>query len=267
MNTRERILQACHAFMVPVARFLLKSGVSYKEFADVARVAFVEVASTDYGIRGRPTNLSRVSALTGISRKEVRRLRSLQKSTDERLHFNPLADVLHCWHTDPQYLDPCGHPKALSMQGIESFAELVRNSAGDLPPNAVKVELIRCGAVAEQPDGSLRAVRRHLIPISSEDNLVYRLSQALRGLASTIAFNADFSNPERGEGRIERVVFTDRIPDDVLTLIAPIIRQRVTAFTENVDDLFSSVECDKDGPSSDSFKRVGLGVYYFEDTD
>jgi len=76
-NIRARLLHACYSFMVPVARFLLRSGISFTEFSEVTRMAFVEVASRDYGLRGTTTNVSRVAALPGISRKEDTGLRRL----------------------------------------------------------------------------------------------------------------------------------------------------------------------------------------------
>src|SRR5690606_32757704 len=131
----------------PVARLLLRSGVSYREFAEISRLAFVEVAGKDFGIRGRPTNMSRVSAMTGIGRKEVRRLRELEKNFDRdlqehlRTQFNPLGDVLHYWFTDGDYLDPNGNPKPLTGRGDGSFERLVKRCTRDLPAGAIKVEL------------------------------------------------------------------------------------------------------------------------------
>ena len=56
-------------------KLLLQSGISYSEFASVAKAVFVHVATDDYKKRGRPANFSQVSAMTGISRKEVSRIR------------------------------------------------------------------------------------------------------------------------------------------------------------------------------------------------
>src|SRR6516164_9982990 len=94
---RTRLLRACYSFLLPVARLLLRSGVSFTEFAEIARAAFVEIASNDYGIRGRQTNVSRVSAMTGIARKEVRRLRQIagHYPDNPRVELSPLSDVLH----------------------------------------------------------------------------------------------------------------------------------------------------------------------------
>ena len=194
---RSRLLRACYSFLVPVARFLLRSGIGFREFAEISRIAFVEVAGTDYGIRGRPTNISRVSAMTGIGRKEVKRVRELRDeyADDPRVELSPLSDLLHHWFTDPNYLDSKGKPKTLAYRsGSNSFTDLVKRCAGDLPAGAIKVELIRCGAVTKDADGYLRAQRRHLVPEAFDEKLMTSMTFGLRGLASTIAFN---TNPRR----------------------------------------------------------------------
>ena len=101
-TARNRILTACFSFLVPVARFLLHRGISYREFEEIARNAYVKVASDEYGIRGRPTNASRIAAMTGIPRKDVTRIR---ESLDDyevtpKTDLSPLGDVLHRWFTD-----------------------------------------------------------------------------------------------------------------------------------------------------------------------
>jgi hypothetical protein len=174
-NIRARLLRACYSFMVPVARFLLRSGIGFSEFAEVSRMAFVEVAGRDYGLRGRPTNVSRVAAMTGISRKEVKRLRSLKHEYTEslRVELSPLSDVLQRWFTDKAYLNAKGKPKGLRMRGARvSFSALVRACAGDLPAGAIKFELIRCGAVFEDSRGLLHAYRRTVIPAGQDEKLV-----------------------------------------------------------------------------------------------
>ena len=67
----------------PIARILLRYGIGFREFAEVAKSAFVDVATAEYGIRGRPTNISRVAVMTGLTRKEVRRLRDQLQDADQ----------------------------------------------------------------------------------------------------------------------------------------------------------------------------------------
>lgn len=267
-NVGNHLLQACYAFMVPVARFLLRSGVSYKEFAEIARLAFVTVASEDYGIRSRPTNISRVAALTGIPRKEVRRLREFKAQYEEdwrehlRTSVSPLAEVLHRWFTDRKYLDESGKPLPLAFSG--PFTQLVRACARDLPAGAIKVELIRCGAVVEDARGRLRPVRRVLVPANLDEILASRMAIALRGLASTIAYNCNPYDPKTDDqGRIERVVHTNRIPARATKKLRLVLRKRIAVFCEEIDDLLSKSEVERTGEEAGG--TVGVGVYYYED--
>ena len=66
---QQEILRGMLLVLRPMARILLRFGIGFKEFNEVAKAAFVDVASADFGIRGRPTNISRVAVMTGLTRK------------------------------------------------------------------------------------------------------------------------------------------------------------------------------------------------------
>jgi hypothetical protein len=236
--------------------------VSFNEFAEIARVAFVEIASNDYGIRGRPTNVSRVSAMTGIARKEVRRLRQVADHYpgSPRVELSPLSDVLHRWFTDRAYLAKDGRPKKLRYSGGSvSFSTLVKGCASDLPVGAIRVELIRCGAVSVDKSERLVAERRHVVPEALDDRVVTSIVFGLRALASTVAFNC--GDPPAELGRIERFVESNPLKGTEVAEIRGQLRKRITKFTEDVDDFFSKVEQSTDRAD----KRIGVGVYYYED--
>lgn len=61
---QKKILDALLMTLRPLARALLRSGIGYREFSDMAKVAFVNVAADDYGLRGRATNTSRIAVIT-----------------------------------------------------------------------------------------------------------------------------------------------------------------------------------------------------------
>lgn len=261
---RRRVLQACYSFLVPIARFLLRAGVSFREFEEISRVAFVHVATEDYGIRGRPTNISRVAAMTGIARKDVKRLRSLvgQYIDDPRAHMSPLGDVLQQWCTHPDYLDEEGRPSAIPFSGSEhSFERLVQISCSDLPAGALKVELIRVGAVAEGEGGLLRVIRREIVPEDIDERLFTSLAFSLKALATTIAYNTDSNR--RGPPRVERFVQSGPLTPASRTRLHNIIRRRVIDFTEELDQLFSVGEI----TTSSEGGRIGVGVYFHDDSD
>lgn len=257
---RKQLLKACYSFFVPVARFLLRSGISFREFAEIGRIAFVQVAREDYGLRGRPTNMSRIAAMTGISRKDVRRVQQFisEYGDDPRVQLSPLGDVLQYWCTHASFTDEAGQPRPLASSGANSFETLVQACGGDLPAGAVKVELLRCGVVVEDADGCLVVKRREIVPESFDERLITSLAFSLRALASTIAFNTD---PKRREqGRIERFVQSNYLTDSSRRVLAAKIRQQIGEFTEEMDDLLSEGEIQQG-----EGRRVGVGVYYHED--
>ena len=75
------VKQSCRHFLRPIVRFLLRQGILWQDFAELAKETFVEIARAEYGIDGRPTNNSRVAMLTGLSRREVARVRDVLLET------------------------------------------------------------------------------------------------------------------------------------------------------------------------------------------
>src|SRR5215472_9944533 len=114
---RTRILDALGRLLEPIVLLLLKSGITWREVADVAKVKFVQVATREFGIRGRPTNASRVAILTGIDRRDVRKVRA---ATEEQPEFAPgfmskPTQVLDGWFHDPNFRTSTGQPRDLQV--------------------------------------------------------------------------------------------------------------------------------------------------------
>ena len=82
LTAKRYVLRALLVALKPIAKMLLRNGIGYREFAEIAKSAFVDVATSEYGLRGRPTNISRVAVMTGVTRKEVRRIRDKIASGD-----------------------------------------------------------------------------------------------------------------------------------------------------------------------------------------
>src|SRR6478672_1958357 len=59
----------------PLVRLLIRSGMTFPALAELLRELYVNVAEHDFALPGKEQTDSRVSLVTGIHRKEVRRLR------------------------------------------------------------------------------------------------------------------------------------------------------------------------------------------------
>ena len=139
----------------PIARLFLRFGRGYREYSELSKAAFVAVAGEDYGVHGRPTNASRIAAMTGLTRKEISRIRgridNQQAAVTERA--TPLQEVLAGWRTSEEFRDASGRPAALPLgDGQGSFRSLIRQFAGDIPEGAMRKELQRIGAIDADDD-------------------------------------------------------------------------------------------------------------------
>lgn len=270
-KVQKQILDAFFVVLRPIAKILLRYGIGFREFAEVAKTAFVDVATSDYGIRGRPTNISRVAVMTGLTRKEVRRIRDKIEAGHHSLvvKTTPLATVLHRWNSEDEFLDADGRPAKLPFAGdTKSFTALVRKFGGDIPPGAMRTELRRVGAIEEDGEGNLRAIRREVHPKVEHEYLVMALMHSAYALLSTIAHNTD---PEKDEVNWPQfTAYTQDIGKQSLSRLRRISLDRLTDMAGSFDDLFMAYEQlseDSNGDRAQKTVPVAVGFYYFEERE
>ncbi|MDH3304187.1 MAG: DUF6502 family protein [Gammaproteobacteria bacterium] len=137
------------ALLQPLARIFLRFGRGYREFSELSKAAFVAVAAEDYGVHGRPTNVSRIAAMTGLTRKEVSRIRNRieERKAVVTDRGTPLQEVISAWRMSDEFRGENGEAAVLPLTGKRgSFQSLVRQFAGDIPEGAMRKELQRIGA-------------------------------------------------------------------------------------------------------------------------
>ena len=271
---KQRVLGAFLLVMRPIVRILLRYGIGFREFAEVTKTAFVDVASSDFGLRGRPTNISRVAVMTGLTRKEVSRLREKIEKGDSSVSVKstPLADVLHEWYARAEFIDSSGSPLSLPFSGSEnSFSSLVKKVGGDIPAGAMRTEMKRVGAIREDESGLLSVIKRTIRLESDDETLVTVLVHGAYALLTNIAHNTNPARPDVSWAN--RVAYTKTLGDTDAKQLRRISKDRVVDFAESIDDLFMAYESLHDGnggnggDGDEAGRVVAVGIYYFEEDD
>src|SRR5882757_3996355 len=143
------VLAATRQWLKPLVHVLIRCGITWREFAEVAKTAYVEVSTREFGKRGRPTNVSRTAVLTGLSRREVRMQRERLESGPQALtgYVTKASLILSAWHLEPEFLDSAGNPAVLALDGAgATFTTLLRRcGAGDVRPSTLLRELRSAG--------------------------------------------------------------------------------------------------------------------------
>ena len=230
------LLTACRSVLRPLASMLLKCGMTWKEFSDISKSVFVEAASADYGIDGRPTNVSRVSILTGISRKEVKHQRDILESEELPVtrKINDATRLLSGWHQDSTFLDENQKPLALSETGSgPTFADLCTKYGGDVSPTTMLKELLKTGSVQKSKNGDLRVLKRYYQPAMRDDeNLMFAVDR-IRDVISTMNNNVFLE--DGGALRFGGYADNESIPVDSIPAFHEYMDGRGQAFLEEVD--------------------------------
>lgn len=266
-----RLMEAVGACLRPLVRMMLRSGISYRQFDELVKVAFVQESFQDATRATRRTNVSRISVRTGLSRKEVARIRDAVESghsgksggTDSGFHSTLAARLLQIWHTDPKYLDKNGRPRCLIFDsGENSFATMVRQVGGDVPAGAVRAELIAAGAVQEDQAGRLSALKRHFIPGDLGEDMVVGFAHVVTPLLMTLAHNCESG---RKDAFLQRVAYSECLSVGDTPAFREFATSEAASFVQSMDDWLGAREENVPvGSETEKRARVGVGVFYFD---
>ncbi len=265
-DTNHLISAAVLRLLRPLVRILLRNGMPYGAFADLAKRVFVEVAASEHSIPGRKPSVSRTAIITGLSRKEVQRMQQLPLADDTEAiaQYNRAARVLSGWGRDAQYLDTHGQPVPLPIDGpAPSFATLVRQFSGDVPARAILDELLRVGAMTREPDGHVRLVTHAYVPQTGETEKLNILGTDVQELIATIDHNLTCAP---GEAYLQRKVSYDNLPVDVLAALRLLAADHGQELLEYLDRWMAERDRDTSPSVAGTGRaRASIGMYYAEE--
>jgi hypothetical protein len=263
-NVKKPLLTACRHLLHPLVRILLRHGVSYGEFSDSVRGAYIDIAGAELIPLGRPHTDSRLGILTGISREDVHRIRTLDEIEGSEVGLNRIARVLQGWSQDPEYLGPYGLPLEIPLDGDGiSFEQLVKTYADDVTPRSLLDELLRVNAALETDDGYVRLLNRTYLPTPLDPVGLERLGNVVNYFIDTVDFN--LQKKKQGEGRFERYAITmEGLSPTKFQAFDELIREKGQELLEILDDWLGQNEI-KGGHKLQPNEsiRTGVGIFHF----
>jgi hypothetical protein len=259
----EAIRRAALRILHALVRVLLRHGVSFHAFSDLAKQAYVDIAGDEFALPGRKPSISRISVLTGLTRKDVQRLQSSTATMDAGAadRHNRAARVVAGWVRDADFHEGDGKPRALPFDGRGSFSDLVRRHSGDVPPRAVLDELERVGTVDRDALGNIRLLARVYIPRRSDLAKLAILGSDVSLLIGTIDHN--LQDPEHP--RFQRKVMYDNLPQEAVAELRPLAARQAQELIEFLDAWMAQHDRDSNPVVRGSGRvRAGVGIFYFE---
>lgn len=174
------VVAALRKIMRPLVKFLIANQITYPHLINLLKSSYVDVAEKNFIVEGKKQTDSRINLLTGVHRKDVKRLRSEQVNPAERpANISIGAQLIARWVGDKSLLNEDGSPKTLPLQdddefSMNSFEGLVANIAkGDIRPRVVLDELMRLDMVELDPDHNVILKTKAFTPNRGQEEKLY----------------------------------------------------------------------------------------------
>jgi len=246
-------------------RQLLRYGITYRVFVQIAKRVYYEVAAQQFALPGRRQTDSRIALLTGLTRRDVAQLRSREEEAPAAgLDAHLATKLIDVWSNDPRYCTESG-PLPLPFEGRQegpTFVELVRRVGGDIPPRALLDELVRVGSVQVDATRTVRLLQRAYIPAASSPERLEMLGEDIAEFASTIAHNLE-AQPH--EAFLQQKVVYDNVGSEALEELRGELRRLGEAFLRRVNKIVAARDRDRNPAAPGGRRtRVVMGVYYFD---
>jgi hypothetical protein len=260
---RPAVVSALRRVLRPLVRLLVGQGVTYPFLADLLKTVYVESAERDFVVGGKLATDSRLTLLTGVHRKDIRRLR---RETPPDVDPSPTmtlgTQIVARWLGDPAYHDRNGAPRALprtpSKGGTESFAALVEKVSKNVRPRSVLDELERLGVVTIDDEDNVHLVTRGFVPGNEIDAKAFYFGEALHDHLAAGVHNLTGGKP----AWLERSVYYDDLSPAAVTELQGKSERLSMQVLQEINRDGMALEA-KDPPGVGQRMRMRLGVFFY----
>lgn len=260
-STSQALSAAILNLLRPLVRVLLRHGMAYGSFAELARKAYVEEGFTYIKETGKRPTVSSVSALTGLTRKETKRLRELDLVDDVSSfqRYNRAIRVVSGWINDPRFQTGAGAPAVLPMEGEQgSFSTLVKEYSGDIPPAAMLSVLQDSSTVVAGEHGVTLHARAY-VPSATPAEKLKILGTDVAELIATIGHNLEAEPAER---HFQRKVSNVLVNPDAVPGFREFSTRKSQMLLEEYHAWLADNEIDPEQNAETDPHYVAVGIFY-----
>ncbi len=255
------LIGALRQVLRPLVRLLIARGIAFPYLAELLKSVYVEVAVNDFTLPDKPQTDSRLSLLTGLHRKDVKRLREEGQAAGHGKNAPLSAQLIGRWLGDARYLAPDGTPRALprlAAHGDPSFEGLVASTNKDIRPRAILDEWLRQSIAKLDVDDRVHLMTNAFVPSAGEDDKSYYFGRNLHDHMATGVDNLLGERPPL----LERNVYYDQLTPESVTALASLARDHGMRALQALNAAaLDHQEQDAGNPAAGC--RMSFGVYFY----
>ena len=263
IETPSSVSNALELCLRPIARLCIHFGIDLRSLTEMMKVAFVTVAKEEFKVQGKSQTDSRIVLLTGVHRKDVKRILGRAPNKASSRQQGLLANLIAQWLGTPELIDEAGQTKPIPRNPQpdykHSFISLAGALTNDIHPRALLDECLHRGIIRIDIDDMVHLVEESLIPANNLDEKAHFFSQTIHDHISAAEHNLNGNQP----AFLDRFVWHEGLTEaDVQTIAAAAEKAAMNALktvnNKAIDlkqkNLDSGVACDR---------RMHFGTFYY----
>lgn len=254
---------AVRRLLRPLVHLLLSRQITFPILTNLLKELYVEVAGDRFAIASKRLTDSRINLLTGIHRKDVKRLRDTPAAAGEpRSRSLTLgAQIVARWTDLPEFRDAQGGPRALPRKatpGETSFDDLVSSVSRDIRPRSILDEWQRLGVVHVDAADRVVLNAEAFIPSRSFEEKAHQFGHALHDHIAAGAHNLLDGDPPL----MERSVYYAGLTDESVQQLLELSERRGMETLHEVNRRAIELQ-EADRGKKSALHRMRLGMFFF----
>lgn len=256
--------QAVQRLLKPLVKLLLSFQITYPVIQEWLKKAMVEVAERDFPLADKPQTDTRLSLLTGIHRKDIKRLRTPVDDAQTPPESVSLGvQIAAYWMA--HYGDAAHQPIPLPFKrqsDSPSFESLVEQVAKkDIRARVVLDEWLRLGIAEtfEQNDELfVRLSDNAFVPQQGIEEKAFFLGMNLSDHIATISHNLSEQPP-----KFERCLYYDGLSEASVTELKQLAAEEGMAMLTRLNQ--RALELKQQDAAENHQQRINVGIYVFDE--
>lgn len=252
------LTKAIKVVMTPLVRLMVRRQIPLSNFVELVKGVYVEVAmSEEFAIKDKPPTDSRINLITGVHRKDVKRLREAisENFMPERLSINHL--MLAKWMGDSRYLQN-DLPKPLPISGDVSFESLADSvTRKNIRSSSILDNWLSLGWISRDDTGLLHLQTQEIESRQLGEDALYFFAHNVSDHIATATHNLACEDKQ-----LERAVFYNKLTRQSLDELEQYSHDRMIELLNQVNRKALALQ-EADQASLDAEHRFRLGGFLF----
>jgi hypothetical protein len=259
---------AVEQLLQPLAQLIISHSLQLGTITEMLKKAMVEAALSQNESERAMTD-SRVAILTGVHRKDVRRLREAPAPKTAFENYDPLmsigAQVVARWISEPTYVNSQNKARILARTpryataGEPDFTSLVAEVSRDIGARAVLDELERLGIVCKSSETHVQLQSDAFVP---QDGLSESFHFLAANVSDHLATSVHNMQPHRvGPPMLEQSAFSQHLSAEDAAELEQTARLLWTSVLKQFLQKATAAE-NRSRKKPDAQHRVRFGMYF-----